>query len=238
MTANSEKYRIQEQNISYYDAIADSYDDTLNHHDSNKIIRQQVAERFLQIVKSGAVLDFGGGTGMDLSWLSKNGYRIFFCEPSSAMRDKAISFNKNFLRNEQIVFLDDENADFTKWKEKPPFSQKLNAILADFAVINNISGLDLLFESLSIVVVPGGHFIALVLNDRTWKSLLMRWFGKIKSIISRKPVSFKIRYGEKSQTVFIYSITEIKKASYNYFEMVSHEPLHQSGFSIIHLMRK
>jgi SAM-dependent methyltransferase len=238
MSANHDKSRISKQNISYYDAIAEGYDDSLNRHDSNRIIRQKVAEKFKQIVKSGSVLDFGGGTGMDLQWLTEKGYSIFFCEPSSAMREKAVAFNKNSLHNEQIVFLDDDSTDFTQWKEQLPFSQKVNAILADFAVINNISDLGLLFESLSLVIFPAGHFLTLVLDARLRGNFLLRWFSKIKPLLFRRPVSFDIRHGEKNQTVFIYKKNEIEKAASPFFDMISHESLHPSGFSLIHLVRK
>src|ERR1700722_678196 len=90
---------IYRQNISYYDEIADDYDAMLQRDASNKITREKVAEKFTLLVKNGAVLDFGGGTGSDLGWLSGGNYDILFCEPSVGMRRKAILYNKSTLHN-------------------------------------------------------------------------------------------------------------------------------------------
>ncbi|MDP9041293.1 MAG: hypothetical protein M3N30_04880, partial [Bacteroidota bacterium] len=55
--------RIGRQNIAYYDGIAADYDAILDRDSSNAIIRAKVADTFSSLVKSGTVLDFGGGTG-------------------------------------------------------------------------------------------------------------------------------------------------------------------------------
>ena len=232
------KFRINEQNISYYNEIADSYDNILDQKDSNKIIRQKIAKKFCDIVEGGNVLDFGGGTGLDLEWLVNKGYSVFFCEPSSGMREKAVNYNKNFLHNNSIIFLDDNRTDFTQWNKQLPFPSKVDAVLANFAVINNIADIALLFNALSLVSKPGAHFIALILDNDFKKTLRSRLYRNIRSFIFRKPFSFQIQHKENRQTVFIYTIKEIKRASAGFFDFCSHEFLYQSGFSLIHLIRK
>src|SRR5664279_1317040 len=93
------------ENIVYYNAIANEYNDMLD-KDPDRIIRAKVANTFCSIVKSSAVLDFGGGTGLDLEWLAGNNHTIFFCEPSTGMRERAIYDHKNLL-HENVIFLDD-----------------------------------------------------------------------------------------------------------------------------------
>ena len=58
------------ENILYYDAIANDYNDMLDKN-PDRIVREKVTTKFCSIVKASAVLDFGGGTGLDLDWLAE-----------------------------------------------------------------------------------------------------------------------------------------------------------------------
>ena len=82
------------ENILYYNAIANEYNDMVD-TDADRIVREKVANKFCSIVKASVVLDFGGGTGLDLEWLASNNHTIFFCEPSAGMRGKAIDSHKD-----------------------------------------------------------------------------------------------------------------------------------------------
>lgn len=231
-------FRIHEQNISFYDAIAGNYDSNLDREISNQIVRKKVEEKFHEIVKKGSILDFGGGTGKDLEWLIKKGYRIFFCEPSERMIEIAVKQNKNILQSNNILFLDRGKSDFTQWHKEPPFHQKVDAILSNFAVINCIPDIDLLFRNLALVTKPGGHLIALILHKKYRKTTISWLYQEVMSFLYRKPNKFQIRYREHQQTVWIYSIRNIKSSSSSYFYFKSKENLSMYGFSMIHLIRK
>ena len=238
MKLKKDKFLTNEQTISYYDEIADNYDNILEQRDSNKIIRQKVAAKFQDIVKGGLILDFGGGTGLDLDWLLDKGYRVIFCEPSAGMREKAIKHIRNGLPSPSIIFLDDGKVDFTGWQAELPFFHKVDSILANFAVINNIAEIKLLFKALALVMKPGAHLIALILNDGFRKSVKLRWIGNLRSLIFGTPFSFYIQHKGNRQSVFIYTIKEIQKASREEFHFCSQELMPQSEFSLIHLVRK
>lgn len=220
---------IIEKNLSFYNAIAGDYDALLEEHDHNKMIRITVADIFCKHVKSGPVLDFGGGTGLDTEWLSKKYTDIFFCEPSSSMREKAMLANKE---NGNIVFLNGRETDFTQWNLSFPFNIKMNGILLNFAVINCIAEIDLLFERFAEILNPGGNIIALVLNSDV--NLLTAF----KNMIFNKTGSRKVKYKEFEHTVFLYSINDLKKASNTYFEFQPHISLARYGFNLIHLKKK
>ena len=49
---------------SFYDAVAKDYDSHMT--DNDKKARERVGQLFRQYVSKGNVLDFGGGTGLDL----------------------------------------------------------------------------------------------------------------------------------------------------------------------------
>jgi glycosyltransferase involved in cell wall biosynthesis len=237
-TSNKENSRIIEQNISIYNETANSYDHTMDKDHSNKLVRQKVKEKLLGLLKSGWVLDFGGGTGLDLEWLTPDRYNIFFCEPSIAMREKAIQYNNNILHNNNITFLDTGKTDFTRWHQELPFSQKMDAILSNFGVINYIPDIELLFKNLARVIKPGGHFIAIILNLPFKKRLKWHRRNTIRSFIFRIPFVMYIPYEkELRQIVIVHTVKEIKKASAYYFDYCSHESLTESDFILIHLVR-
>ena len=216
------------QNISYYDEIAGVYDKMMNEQESNKIVRRKVAEKFLKIVPSGKVLDFGGGTGLDLEWLTTN-HQVVFCEPSTSMRKRALAFSEKGLPN-AVYFLTGPDTDFTNWGETPPFSPAADAILANFAVINCISDIHLFFQNMAGILKSGGPLIALVLRTR------IRY--AIKFYFDRKPLTYKIKFNNHQQTVFVHSIKAIRKAADPHFYFCAVESLADSDFLLMNLIRK
>jgi SAM-dependent methyltransferase len=229
---------ISTQNKSYYDEIAAGYDGILNEDPSNYVIRANVTARFKALVKRGTMMDFGGGTGRDLDWLVQEKYRIIFCEPSAGMRKIAMARSKIEFPEALIRFLDESETDFRKWNAGFPFEQKLDGVLANFAVINCIPDIELLFEKLAGAVTPGGIVLALVLEASLIKRLQSNLKGTIRSFFYRDPVSFFITYTGKRQQVYLHSHKEIQKAVGIYFELKHRERMTGSGFSLIHLVRK
>ncbi len=222
---------ISEQNILYYDGIAGEYNSMLD-KDSDRLTREKVATRFLNIIHNGTILDFGGGTGLDLNWLSQNNNRIFFCEPSREMRKLAISYSEDlFCKN--IIFLNDDASDFRQWNNEVPFSEKADAVLANFAVLNCIPGIKLLFKILSLIMKPGGNMVALIL---TKKNNNIRDF--LASIFYKRPVFTNIHYKDYQQTIYLYSIKQIVEASREYFDLCNTEVFKDSDFTLMHLKRK
>src|SRR5258708_22098696 len=169
--------KTRSKNILYYNAIANEYDEMLDTI-PDKIVRERVADKFCSSVKDGVVLDFGGGTGLDIQWLTDKNFTVFFCEPSIGMRERAIIAHSN-LPQDKIIFLDDSATDFRRWHLQLPFPIQVDAVLCNFAVLNCIPDIELLFQSLGLVIKRGGNMIALVLTkkvknklDITFRSIL------------------------------------------------------------------
>ncbi len=236
--ANEIKQSGREENIAFFDEFAKNYNSVLEQKNSNKITRQRVAEKFCNSVKPGLVLDFGGGTGLDLLWLTKNGFKILFCEPSSGMRQHAVDYNNDILHSNDIVFLENAKTDFSLWEKELPFSQKVDAILSNFIVINNIRNIKLLFKNFALISKPHAHLIALILDGRIKKTIRHHPLRTISSIIFQKPVAFQDKSKGQCRTIYIYSISQIKRASRDYFNFYNQEFFSESGFILIHLIRK
>ena len=224
------------KNILYYNAIANEYNEMLDKI-PDKIAREKVADKFCSIVKDGIVLDFGGGTGLDIQWLTNKNFTVFFCEPSTGMRERAISAYSN-LPQDKIIFLDDSATDFRQWHLQLPFPVQVDAVLSNFAVLNCIPDIKLLFQSLALVIKPGGNMIALVLTKKLKNKLDGNFRSILKSFIPYGPATLNITYKKHGQTVYVYSIKEIIKAASKKFNFCSSEILPASDFTLIHLKRK
>lgn len=229
---------IIEQNISYYDKIAAEYDHILDQDTSNEVIRQEVAKKFQETVQPGLVLDFGGGTGKDLLWLTEKGYRVIFCEPSSKMREKAANLNeRNFLKP-KVHFLADDQTDFMQWSNHLPFSEKTDAVLCNFAVINCIPDIKSLFHNLALVMKPGANLIALILDNSFKKMMNQSRRKALASAIFGLPFRFSVHSKRHSQVVYTHTDNAIRKASEKYFEFKRKDGLNNHGFFLIHLVKK
>jgi SAM-dependent methyltransferase len=232
------KAREWEQNVQYYDSIAHEYDQVLNQSGSNERARENVARRFLRSVTPGKVMDFGGGTGRDLPWLTSTGYEVYFCEPSPNMRKKAMDLEANVLHSNRISFLDDAHSDFTAWLEDPPFTCKINGLLANFAVVNNIGNTELLFESLGSLMVRGALVMGLMLDTEHSLNYSMSWLQRLKAKWLHRPPAFSTSYQGLSQQVFLYSPADIRRTSSPYFILEETESLEGTGFCFFQLRKK
>jgi SAM-dependent methyltransferase len=235
---NVQGVRVSRQNISYYDKIASDYDLILNQNGNNKLIRDNTASKFRDIVKGDCVLDFGGGTGLDLYWLDQANYRIIFCEPSREMRQIAINRQINELPNANIQFLGDREVDFRNWNDEFPFKEKVDAILANFAVVNCIPDIKLFFEKIALAVKPGGIVIALILKNGLLRRLQSNLKGTLKSVFTGYPTEFYVDFKDNRQLVYIHTIKSIRRASAGNFQLVRIEQLEKFGYDLIHLERK
>jgi ubiquinone/menaquinone biosynthesis C-methylase UbiE len=223
----------EQKNIQFYDSIAEKYDFLDKKELSNKVIREKVREQFLKSVMGSSVLDFGGGTGLDLEWLVKNFSKVYFCEPSERMREKAIQRNSKKIKNESVVFLNNNQADFKTWLSSNPFSAKIDAVLANFAVLNNIEEIETLFKSLSVILKPEGLVVVNILNPKPFKLYKQDFLKTIFSLLLRRIITIKNKQTESTQTIYLHSISSIKKAANTYFEIYNIKDL--SGFGFIYL---
>jgi SAM-dependent methyltransferase len=224
MATVSKNDKIKEQNLAYHEQAAESYDATMDKDPGNQLIRQRVKEKLCHLLRSGLVLDFGGGTGLDLEWLTANNYSVIFCEPSPGMRGQAIHYNNTRLNSDRITFLEGESTDFRKWAEALPFTGKVDAILSNFGPLNYIPDIRLVFENLA--------------RDMNLRKR-MKWHRRnaIRSLLLGVPFVMYIPDAAHLQTVIVHTVKEIKQASARWFTFGESEPLDGLGFVLIHLIR-
>ena len=96
-------------------------------------------------------------------------------------KERAIEFPGS-----DIFFFEDERADFRNWTDVFPFEHRMDAVLANFAVINCIPDIDCLFDKLALALKPGGQVIALILDNHFIMRLRSNTRGTIGSFFSGK----------------------------------------------------
>lgn len=219
--------------ISFYDLHAADYNSHMSA--SDKKVRLAVRQSFSDYVPKGKVLDFGGGTGLDLLWLSEHYEKAFFLEPSANMRAEAYKVALGFLN---ISFVE-KSIDFNNWDEKNlPFSEHVNGIIANFAVLNCIKNISTLFQKLALVCANNGYVIATVLNTNL-KNLLKNYPLKFvaKSVLNRQIEIVNTPKGI-SHITYLHTIKQYTSAAMKYFELVSCKPIPDSNFMVLIFKRK
>ena len=221
---------------SFYDSIAVDYEDYMT--DSDKKIRKKVSDLFKINVPFGYVLDFGGGTGLDLRWLLEEKYHVFFLEPSVNMR--AIAKNRFSITPKNIspAFIE-KNMNIEDWtNENLPFNEKVDGVLANFAVLNCMKDIKIFFEKMSLVTGGNSHIIASVIDPRLRNivrhysilgSLNMFLRGKLRILNQHKGVY---------HDTYIHSVKSIKAASHKYFRLNSIVQSEISNFTILILSKR
>jgi len=224
--------------IKYYDDISLKYDDTLNSSPNNTKTRDEVKNYFHKNVNGKYVLDFGGGTGKDLNWLINAGFIVYFCEPSMGMREIAVN-NFNILnQSNKIIFLDDDSSNFKKWnKNNIPIENKIDGILANFAVFNSIKQLEELAEKLALISHNGTPLITTVLNFKL-KKILSRDFPAILTLyLKGNGLATTVQDGNYQMVVYLHTKAKLIKSFKKYFDYVESFPISDSSFRLLHFIR-
>ncbi len=218
---------------SFYDQVAAQYNSNMTVRDSHT--RNIVREQFLQLIPKGNVLDFGAGTGMDLTWLIENkSYNIFALEPSTRMRDIA---KKSIKQIHEVTFIN-TNTDFKLWTtEQLPFAEKMDGILANFAVFNHIKQLEVLLEKLSLISNSGCTVVALVL-DASFGSLCKNYsfVFAIKNILTSK-ITVLNKYNESLRETYLHRQAAIRRAAFGHFQLLSFTHIPSTEFTLV-ILRK
>ncbi|MFC4764708.1 class I SAM-dependent methyltransferase [Dyella koreensis] len=119
----------------------------------DRAVRDRFQKLALDLLPEGAdVLDFGAGTGIDAKTYAANGHPTFVYEPSAAMGAYLAQYCRDEIDRKTIVTVGS------------PLTCEVQAVTANFAVLNHFADHTTLFEELSRVVRHGGFILASMLN--------------------------------------------------------------------------
>ena len=119
----------------------------------DRAVRDRFQKMALDLLPAGAdVLDFGAGTGIDAKVYAASGHRTFVYEPSPAMGEYLAWHCRDEIARRTIVVV------------ASPLACQVQAVTANFAVLNHFADHAAPFEELSRVVRHGGFVLASMLN--------------------------------------------------------------------------
>jgi len=224
--------------LSYYNIIADKYNSLMT-GESDRHVREAVSKVFKKTVHHGNILDFGGGTGLDLPWLIEHKmYKIFFLEPSAGMRAVAEESIPEMENVNTLIFVK-EATDISKWSDKQlPFNEQMEGVLANFAVLNCIKNIRELFDKIALICNKGCVVLATVLDSRRWK-IIKRYpiKTKLSAIFTTNAVIYN-RYNGTGHATYLHTKQQFKEAAGAYFTFDSYEPIGSSNFALLKLRKK
>jgi len=167
-----------------------------------------VRDRFQKMVLSllsegGDVLDFGAGTGIDAKTYAACGHRTFVYEPSQAMLDYLAHHCRDEIARKKVVAV------------RSPLACKVQAVTANFAVLNHFADHGVLFEELSRVVHRGGFVLASMLNPFYLGDARFGWWRKNMLNLMRHG-----RYGVPSEShIHRFLPGAVSRAAAPYFRL-------------------
>lgn len=181
-------------------------------------VRSSFQGMALDLLPAGAdVLDFGAGTGIDAKVYASSGHSTFVYEPSRAMHDCLLRHCSDEIARETIIPL------------TRPLGHKVQAVTANFAVLNHIVDHRSLFEGFSRVIDRGGFFLASMLSPWYLGDARHRWWWSNMTMLVREGC-----YASPGESrIHRFAPRAVTRAALPYFRL---ERLVPRGFrSAIHL---
>ncbi len=205
--------------------------------EKDTIVRNEIAAYFCEQVKKGNILDFGGGTGLDLAWLVEANYQVYFCEPAEKMRAKAIALTQDWNEEKCPIFLKTALHNFQNWDINALPFQNLNGILMNFGVINYIENLEKLFDLFSQATNKEADIIISLLSIRPQKKYSKLLKNVLKALVKRENVKTGSSFNNKEHETILYAPKDLEKAAKN-FKLVKKKILgQQSDFTLLHFKK-
>jgi hypothetical protein len=128
----------------------------------------------------------------------------------------------------------EQNIDFHNWRKTDlPFQEKMNGVLANFAVFNCVEDIKILFAKLSLICAANCKVVATVIDTSPAKLLESYSFAvAAKSLLNMRLIT-QNTFRETTQQTFLHTKAKYKFASRKYFKMISYIPVAGSHFAII-----
>ncbi len=161
---------------SYYDTIADDYDATMDDDPRHRPLRAAFQDFVAcRVPEDALLLDFGCGTGIDAAeWVSR-GLRVIAYEPSPAMARRTRDRCRDAIRRHRVRVVEGPIEDL---EAALGDSGPVDAVVADFAVLNLVPDLGHVLTVLGGALRPGGKVLAMVQNPFYPRDMAAAWWWR------------------------------------------------------------
>ncbi len=157
-----------------------------------------------------AILDFGAGTGIDAKVYAGAGHAVWAYDASREMHDYLVQHCPQEIDSGHIRVIDLTYDDLLVRGDVGP----VNAITADFAVLNLIDGHERLFAAFDRWLTPEGFVLASVINPYCLGDARYGWWWQ--SLV-RFFCTGRYSVGAGSGLSYRYSVTAFGRAARPYF---------------------
>lgn len=202
-----------------FNRVAETYDETFTNTSIGRLQRNRVWNYLHRNISSNEfprVLELNCGTGEDAKWLLSKGFRVTATDISSKMIEEAQRKNP-----EGIIF---ETCSFASVPDRFPPSS-FDFIFSNFGGLNCIgeNELKLFTEQLSILLRPGGRFIAVIMSDNC---AMERWYFRRKKLhdkVNRRKETggIPVTIEGETFTTYYYNPEQFAALSSNVFRVLA-----------------
>ena len=136
-----------------------------------------------QVPAGGTIFDFGAGTGIDARFFAERGLLVRVYDNDSRMRRYLAETCRDLIDAGRIVPETGDYSDFLA-RACDLEAPRAHLVIANFAPLDLIDELSVLFAKLEAVIVPGGGLLASVLSPYflgdlklgwRWRGMLRQW---------------------------------------------------------------
>lgn len=160
-----------------------AYVAALSAHESDRRSRAAFQALALGLARpGGAVFDFGCGPGVDARLYAEHGLRVGAYDVDAAMCAHFRLYCATALARGQVTLVEGLYEDFLR---SPP-TREYSLVTANFAPLNLVPDVRVLFARLAALLAPGGRLLASVLNPWCPSDLRYGWWWRgLPSLLSR-----------------------------------------------------
>ena len=162
--------------VAHYDRTAAEYDRQVDGIALNRATRAAFRTRVSELAgPTATILDFGCGTGTDAAWYAEQGHRVVAYDVSAGMvevlRERCA---KEIARGRVVPVVGDLRTLAEALRPLAP----IDAVAANFAVLNHLADLEPVLALLAPFLRSGGVIIASLLNPLQRTDPRRRWWLK------------------------------------------------------------
>ena len=194
---------------------AQRYHEYMLASESGCILRTMFQRAVLGLIgQRGSILDFGAGSGIDAKHYTENGWHVLAYDPSSDMAGHIEEYCGDAVRSGRVEVLTMDYPLFLKHSAVQ--DRKVDAITANFAVLNLVEDHSSLFEAFSNWVSPNGFILASVLSPYYLGDARYAWWWQ-NSLRFLRDDKFSVGVGDGRS--FRHGLPSIERAARPHFEL-------------------
>lgn len=161
--------------------VGTEYVRAMQRHESDRHARDAFQALALSLVPPcGTILDLGAGPGIDARFFAERGLCVRVYDSDPRMRSYLAATSRDFIAAGRIL---PETGDYPEFlaRASDPDMPRAHLVTANFAPLDLIADLPVLFAKLHAVTIPGGALLASVLSPYFLGDLTLgwRWRGMI-----------------------------------------------------------